>query len=210
MASFLPFALLWWCWCTVLWILKHCSASKCRPPSSFCFPQLLTDPDWLTLLQVCVMHPFPPGLSPHTWKIAYTLFLTPPVRVWHQRAWDVPELNERPSSKSHMESHVERSSLSTFQDWISCKVHAHKKGQERVRKWQAESLIMSLYLITSQSHAEQYIHLFLSGVLGKHQCEESPICYLLVSSLELGPCMNVRLQPLNNLLLEYKSWDGMY
>lgn len=25
---------------------------------------------------------------------------------------------------------------------------------------------------------------------------------------ELGPCMHVGLQPLNNLLLEYKSWDG--
>lgn len=60
-------------------------------------------------------------------------------------------------------------------DWISCKVHSYKEGQERGWKWQVESLHTSRYLITSQSHAVQYIHVLPSGVLGKYPCQESPI-----------------------------------
>lgn len=207
MASFPPFALRWWCWCTALWILKDHSASKCRPPS-VCFPRLLTDSDWLTLLQVCVMHLFPPGLSPHAWKIAYALFLALPVRVWHHWAWDVPECSEGPGSKKHME----RSSLHLFLV---------------VRGWPQETESLAKYTLTKRGRREEgndrlshFIHLHVSSHL-KVMLYTTSICapvefwasthvrtlpYVLSVGIttmkELEPRMNIGLWPLNNLLLE--------
>ena len=185
MASLPPFALRWRCWCTALWILKHRSASKCRPPSSFCFLRLLA----VHLLRLADSSPsvcyvsFPTGaLSPHLEDClrlvsnnSSSQSLTPlslrcPWMQWRTQ-WQKPHGKVFIVSFSGGKRPITR-------DWISCKVHSHKKGQERGRKWQVESLNTSPYLITSQSHAVQYIHLFPSGVLGKYPCQESPICVI--------------------------------
>lgn len=133
-SPWLPFRLLplqWWCWCTALWILKYCSASKCRPPSSFCFPQLLTDSNLLTLLQVCIIHPFSPGFSPESWKVAYALLLTPLVRVWHHWAWDVPE--EGPMAKA-----IWRGLLCILFWWQGADQKRHNLAKYTLTKWAGE------------------------------------------------------------------------
>lgn len=215
MASLPPFALWWWYWFTALWILKHCSASKFRRPSSFCFPQLLTDSDWLTLLQVCVMHPFPLGLSPHTWKIAYPLFLTPPVKVWHPWAWEVLECSEGPSGQSHMEG----SSLHLFLV---------------VRDWSQEPASLAKYTLTKRGRREEgndrlshLIHFHMSShhkvmLYNTFTCSSVEFWastrvrsfpYVLSVGIttmkELGSHTNVGLQTLNSLSLECRNWHGM-
>lgn len=213
MASLLPFALQWWCWCTVLWILKHHSASKWRLLHHFVSLGLsLTQTGWLfSKCTLCILsHQGSAPLSPHLEDClrlvsnSSSQSLTPlglrcPWMEWRTQ-W------QKPYGKVFIASFSGSKRLIT-KDWISCKVHSHKEGQDN-------RLSHLIHLHTS-SHLKVMLYNtfmcfpmeFWANIHGRS------LPYMLSVGIttmkELGPCVNVGPEPLNNLWLEYKSWDGM-
>lgn len=87
-------------------------------------------------------------------------------------------------------------------------MQSHKKGHERGRKWQVELLRAGPYHISVMLY-NTFI-CFPVEFLASTQVRSAPYALFVGNTpmKELGLCMHVGLQPLNNLLFQYKRWDG--
>lgn len=160
--------------------------------------------------------PMPLLLFPHTWKIAYSMFLTPPVEVWHLWAWGIPEFSKVLSVKSHMESSSVHQFLASITGWSekpeSPAVHTlTERGRRKDRN--GRLIILTHGHISSHLKIVPYsIFVCSSAVLCKYLCQQySTLTWSVVIATmeEPGLYANVWVHTFNSFSPECKKWGRM-